>query len=187
LDLENRKTVDNSKYSTTIIIRASRLKQILWYFISVIFFENTLFPFSNLKVRLLRIFGAKMGRGALIKPNVKIKFPWKLMVGDYSWIGEQVWIDNHDYIEIGDNVCISQGAMIVCGNHDYSNVRFNYFSKRIGIESGAWLGARSIVCPGVTVGSHAVLAVGSVATSDLLPFSIYQGNPAVKIRDRIIK
>lgn len=180
-------TVDYNRYATTIVIGAPLIKRVLWYLTSCFVFESNLFPNSSIKVYLLRMFGAKIGNGARIKPNVKIKFPWKLELGDNIWIGEYVWIDNHDYVRMGNNVCISQGAMLLCGNHDYSKVTFNFFSRQIIIDSGAWIGAKAIVCPGVVVNSHAVLTVGSVATSHLEAYSIYQGNPAVRIKDRIIE
>ena len=91
--------------------------RIVWYFINVLFFINPLNPFSCIKVRLLRLFGAKIGKGVVIKPKVNIKYPWRLEVGNYTWIGENAWIDNLANVKIGNNVCISQGAMLLCGNH----------------------------------------------------------------------
>lgn len=162
------------------------LKCVLWYFINILFFINPLNPFSGIKVRLLHLFGAKIGKGVVIKPRVNIKYPWNLSIGDYSWIGENVWIDNLAMVSIGSNVCISQGAMLLCGNHDYKRPTFDLMVKPIVIEDGAWIGAQSTVCPGVTMHSHSVLAVGSVASKDLMPFSIYRGNPAVKVAERVM-
>src|SRR5579871_32600 len=178
------KEVDNSSYRTTINIGASKLSQILWYLTNVFFFKNPLNIFSSLKVFLLKCFGARIGTGVVIKPSVNIKFPWKLKIGDHCWIGERVWIDNLDDVEIGKNVCISQGAMLLTGNHDYSKSTFDLITKKITIEDGAWIGAQSLVCPGITCGSHAVLAAGSVATKNLEPYKIYQGNPAVFVKER---
>lgn len=171
---------NNSWYSP----RRGVLIRILWYFINAIFFKASWNLSSGLKVILLRVFGAKVGKGVNIKPCVNIKYPWNLSIGDYSWIGENVWIDNLAYVEIGSNVCISQGALLLCGNHDYKSIMFDLMTGEIHIEDGAWVGAMSVVCPGVTLRSHAVLSVGSVASSDLEQYAIYKGNPAVKIRDR---
>ena len=113
-----------------------------------------------------------MGKGVVIKPSVNIKYPWNLSIGDYSWIGENVWI--------------SQGAMLLCGNHDYKRPTFDLMVKPIVIENGAWVGAQSTVCPGVTMHSHSVLTVGSIASKDLMPYSIYRGNPAVKVAERVM-
>lgn len=162
------------------------VKRFLWYFTNVVWF-NSAFPVNGIKVFILRLFGAKIGSGVVIKPRVNIKYPWKLAVGNNVWIGEHVWIDNIANVSIGDNVCLSQGSMLLCGNHDYKKQSFDLILGDIILESGVWIGAKAIVCPGVTCFSHAVLAVGSIATSDLQSYKIYQGNPAVIIRDRIIQ
>lgn len=179
-DLSN---YDNSWYNTG----ADNAKRLFWYFINILFFINPLNPFSSIKIRLLRMFGAKIGCGVVIKPSVNIKYPWNLSIGDYTWIGENVWIDNLVQITIGSNACISQGAMLLCGNHDYKKTTFELMVKPITIEDGAWIGAQSTVCPGVTVHTHSVLSVGSVASKDLEAFSIYRGNPAEFIKNRVIK
>lgn len=150
------------------------------------FFINPLNPFSGIKVCLLRLFGAKIGIGVNIKPCVNVKYPWLLEVGDYSWIGENVWIDNLAKVKIGNNVCISQGAMLLCGNHNYKKTTFDLMIGEITLEDGSWIGAQSVVCPGVTVHTHAVLSVGSVACHDLEAYGVYQGSPAVKVRERVI-
>lgn len=171
---------DNSWYHTG----AGRLKCILWYFANILFLQNPLNPLIGLKVRLLRLFGAKIGNGVVIKPSVNIKYPWNLRIGDHVWIGENVWIDNLSQVTIGDNVCISQGAMLLCGNHDYKKTTFDLMTGDITLRQGSWVGAQAVVCPGVTLHSHAVLGVGSVASHDLEAYSVCRGNPAVKVRER---
>lgn len=173
---------DNSWYH----IGAGNFKNILWYFCNILFVKCSLQPLSVIKVCLLRLFGAKIGKGVVIKPGVNIKYPWNLSIGDYSWIGENVWIDNLAKVKIGNNVCVSQGAMLLCGNHDYKRPTFDLMVKPIVIEDGAWVGAQSTVCPGVTMHLHSVLAVGSIASKDLMPYSIYRGNPAVKVAERVM-
>ena len=139
-----------------------------------------------MKRGILRLFGAKIGSGVIIKPKVSIKYPWKLEIGSNSWIGENVWIDNLDSIKIGANCCVSQGALLLCGNHNYKKSTFDLIVQPITLEDGAWVGARATVVQGVVMKSHSILAVNSVATSNLDAYSIYQGNPAVKIRERKI-
>ena len=102
------------------------------------------------------------------------------------WIGERVWIDNLDQVLIESNVCISQGAMLLCGNHDYKKVSFDLIVKPIILKEGAWVGAKTIVCPGVELGVNSILTVGSVATKHLSSGKIYKGNPAEEIRNREI-
>lgn len=174
---------DNSWYNPG----GGTLKRILWYFTNVLFFINPLNPSSGIKVRLLRMFGAQIGKGVVIKPSVNIKYPWNLFIGNYSWIGENVWIDNLVQVTIGANVCISQGAMLLCGNHNYKKSTFDLMVKPIIIEDGVWIGAQTTVCPGVKAHSHSVLCVGSVASKDLDAFSIYRGNPAEFIKTREVK
>ncbi len=167
---------NNSSYDTgrNIIVR------LLWLTTNVFFFKNPLSIFNTLKITILRIFGAKIGRNVVIKPSVNIKYPWKLSVGDNTWIGEDVWIDNLDEVKIGSNVCISQGALLLCGNHNYKKSTFDLITSPITIEDGVWLGAKTIVTGGVICGSHSVLSVGSVASKNLDAWAIYKGNPATK-------
>lgn len=165
---------------------ASKPKMLLWYFVNLMFFTSRWLPVSAIKVALLRIFGAQVGRGVVIKPAVNIKYPWRLKIGNHVWIGEQVWIDNLENVEIGDHVCISQGAMLLCGNHNYKKSTFDLMVGKIILEEGTWIGAQTVVCPGVVCKSHAILTVGSVATSELKAYTIYQGNPAKAIKERVI-
>ena len=120
----------------------------------------------------------------MIKPKVNIKYPWKLSIGKNTWIGESVWIDNLDHVNIGANVCISQGAMLLTGNHDFRKDTFDLIVKPIVLEDGVWIGAKSIVCPGVICFSHSILAVGSVSSKNLAAYTVYRGNPAVAIAKR---
>lgn len=184
--MQNLKT-DLLKFDNSWYNPGGLFKRFLWYVINICFFMNPLFSSSSLKILLLRLFGAKIGIGVIIKPSVNIKYPWNLKVGNNVWIGERVWIDNLGEVMIEDNACISQGALILSGNHNYKKQSFDLIVKDILIEEGVWIGAKSIVCQGVTCRSHSVLTLGSVAAKDLDPYSIYQGNPAVKIRDRIIE
>ncbi len=148
------------------------------------FFVNTWIPGSHLRVLLLRAFGARIGKGVVVKPRARIKFPWKLRAGDHVWFGENCWIDNIFEVSIGNNVCISQDVYICTGNHDWNSPSFTLKAGEIKISDGAWLAARSVVSPGTTVNKGAVLGIGSVALSDLEANGIYVGNPARKIKVR---
>ena len=163
------------------------VKRFFWYFFNIVIMLNPFNPFSGLKRFTLRLFGAKIGRGVVIKPRVNVKYPWKLRVGNHVWIGEKVWIDNLAEVKIEDNVCISQGAMLLCGNHNYKRPAFDLIARPIRLKEGCWVGAHAVVCPGVICKSHSILAVNSVATASLDPYNIYQGNPAVKLRERVIR
>ena len=158
----------------------------LWYFVNALFVRPACIPFMKWKLFWLRLFGAKIGKGLCLKPCVLIKSPWNLVVGDYCWIGENVWIDNLDKVTIGSNVCISQGAMLLTGNHNYKVSSMPYRNAPIVVEDGAWIGAKSVVTAGVTIATHSVLTVGSVVTKNTEPYGIYQGNPARKVKERVI-
>ncbi len=166
---------------------AGPVKRTIWYFCNALIFKSYWFPVSVFKVFLLRLFGASIGKGVVIKPNVNIKYPWLLEVGDYTWIGEEVWIDNLAWVKIGAHCCISQGALLLCGNHNYSLPGFDLMTEKITLEDGVWIGAKCLVCPGTMAKSHAVLAAGSAAAGVMEAYSIYKGNPAVKIRERVFK
>ena len=177
--------MDLSKYDNkTYQPGAGAIKRLGWYFTSVLFVNTYFFPISFIKVFLLRLFGAKIGTSVNIKPKVNIKYPWRLVIGDYSWVGENVWIDNLDDVTIGNNVCLSQGSMLLCGNHDYKKDSFDLITGKIVLEDGVWIGAKAIVCPGVTCKNHSVLTTGSIATRNMEEYGIYRGNPAVLIRNR---
>ena len=160
--------------------------RVLWYFTNIIFFKNSFNTLNFSKTFLLRLFDAKIGKGVIIKPAVNIKYPWHLKIGDYSWIGENVWIDNLADVEIGDNVCVSQGALLLCGNHNFKKSTFDLMISKIIIEDGVWIGAKTIVIGGITCHSHSILTVGSVASKNLNTYGIYKGNPAVSIKKREI-
>lgn len=177
---------DLSGYDNRWYQPGSALKRVLWYVVSWLFFEQKWSVCNACKRFWLRVFGARLGKGVVIKPSVEIKYPWNLRLGNHCWIGEHVWIDNLDMVTLGNHVCLSQGALLLCGNHDYKSLQFDLMIAPIVLEDGSWVGAKAIVGPGVTMRSHAVLGLGAVATKDLEAYSVYVGNPAVKVKSRII-
>ena len=158
----------------------------IWYIINALFINSYLLIPSSIKKSLLKLFGAKVGKNVTMKPNINIKYPWNLEIGDNVWLGEELWIDSLGKVKTGDNCCLSQGAMLLSGNHDYKKPSFDLIVKDIILEEGVWIGAKSVVCGGVTCYSHSVLSVNSVATKSLDAYGIYQGNPAQLIRQREI-
>jgi putative colanic acid biosynthesis acetyltransferase WcaF len=156
----------------------------LWTVIHGLFLDSWI-PGSYWRVALLRAFGARIGEGVVIKPHVRIKFPWRLTVGSHSWLGERLWIDNLAQVTVGSHCCLSQGVYICTGSHDWGKDAFDLVVKPIRIEDGAWVAAQAIVSPGVTVGRSAVLSIGSVAIHDLRPEWIHSGNPAQPVKARV--
>ncbi len=90
-------------------------------------------------------------------------------------------------VHIGSNVCLSQGALVLTGSHDYSDPSFRLTLGEVHLEDGAWVAARSMVCPGVRCGRNAVITAGSVLRKDAEPDGVYAGNPAVLVRRRVIR
>jgi putative colanic acid biosynthesis acetyltransferase WcaF len=164
----------------------SRLVEAAWYGCKLLFFLSALPWPSCLRVALLRIFGANVGRGVVIKPRVNIHFPWKLSVGDFAWIGEEVFVLNFEPVKIGAQACVSQRAFICTGNHDYRDPTMRYRNAPIGIGDGAWVGAQVFVGPGVRVGEDAVATACSVVLTDLPANMVCSGNPCTprKVRWR---
>jgi putative colanic acid biosynthesis acetyltransferase WcaF len=127
--------------------------RVIWYVVNAVIFRSSfvaLMP-SRIKAAILRVFGAAVGRGVVIKPRVDIKAPWFLEMGDHVWLGERVWIDNHTSVRLGSNVCVSQGAYLFTGNHDWSDPSFAFFCRPITIGNSVWITAFSVVKPGSDV------------------------------------
>lgn len=156
----------------------SKAVELVWYLLKCAFFLSALPWPSGWRVALLRGFGAKVGEGVVIKPRVNVHFPWKLVVGDHAWIGEEAFILNFEPVTIGSHACISQRAFLCTGNHDFRDPAFSYRNAPITIGAGAWVGAGVFVGPGVTVGEETVVAAGAVVTRSLPANVLCSGNPA---------
>jgi putative colanic acid biosynthesis acetyltransferase WcaF len=178
--------VNLSKYNNSWYKPGPLICRILWLIFGRVF-VNTYLPLPIfLKVLILRMFGAKIGNSVVIKPKVNIKYPWFLEIGDFAWIGEQVWIDNLATVKIGAHSCLSQGALLLSGNHDYKKKTFDLIIDKIIIEEGVWIGAKSIVNQGVICGQNSVLGAGSILSQNLPKMEIWSGNPAKFVRLRKI-
>jgi len=161
-----------------------RLVEAAWRIVEGLLLNSWL-PGSTWRVWLLRRFGANVGQGVVIKPHVRVKFPWRLRIGNHCWIGEGVWIDNLAEVSIGSNCCISQGAYLCTGSHRWDKETFDLETRPIVIEDHCWVGAMARVGPGLTIGEGVVLMMGSTATSSLAPGWVYGGNPALALKLRI--
>ncbi|UPK71955.1 WcaF family extracellular polysaccharide biosynthesis acetyltransferase [Chitinophaga filiformis] len=163
---------------------AGKLKETCWYLVKMLFFL-TAFPVpSGVKVRLLRLFGAKVGSGVVIKPRVNIHFPWKLEIGNDVWLGEEAYLLNFEPLVIGNNVCISQRAFLCGGNHNFRHPAMPYRNAPITLMDGCWVGACVFIGPGVTVGTDTVITAGSVVTASVAQNGIFKGNPLAFVSER---
>ena len=180
VDLRN---YDNAWYQPgrSVLIRS------LWLFFGLPLFRSPWFAASAWRVGLLRLFGARIGQRVVIRQHVTVKYPWHLMVGDDCWIGEQVWIDDLTTVTLGTNVCLSQGAYLCTGNHDWTDPGFGLRVAPIVVEPGAWLGARAMLLPGVRLGEGAIATAGSVVTASVPAWTIVAGNPASFLKMRVLR
>jgi putative colanic acid biosynthesis acetyltransferase WcaF len=158
-----------------------------WFFVGAPLLRCSILPLSSVRVWLLRLFGSTLGKGLVIKPGVRIKHPWMFTAGDHCWLGEDCWIDNLAPVTLGESVCISQGAYLCTGNHDWADPVFGLITQPITLEDGAWAGAKSILCPGARLGEGAIAAAGSVVSGSIPAWEVHAGNPAAFARKRIVR
>jgi putative colanic acid biosynthesis acetyltransferase WcaF len=176
--------VDLSIYDNSDFDRgASRLKEAAWVLVRWIFFQTS-FPWpSSLRVELLRLFDATIGRGVVIRNNVNVSFPWRLSIGDHVWIGEDVGILSLAQVTIESNVCISQRAYLCTGSHEFLREDFKLKVAPVNVRSGAWVAAAAFIAPGVDIGAGSVVSAGSVVFENVAPATLVRGNPAVVVKE----
>jgi putative colanic acid biosynthesis acetyltransferase WcaF len=133
---------------------------------------------------LLRLFGAHIGRRVQVRPTAEITYPWKVSIGDWSWIGDRVVLYSLGNIEIGSHVVVSQNSYLCAGTHDYTVSSFDISAPEVRIGDEAWLASDVFVGPGVTVGRGAVVGARSSVFNDLPALKVCRGNPAVPVKDR---
>lgn len=154
-----------------------------WALAELIFVSNPIQISSRLRVAVLKFFGAQIGVGVIFRPRTRVKFPWKLKIGDRSWIGEGVWIHNQDQVSIGDDVAISQDTLVTTGSHAHRN-DMALITRPIIIENGVWVTSKSIILGGVKIGKSSLVAPLSVVYKDVIANSIVRGNPAEVVGKR---
>ncbi|WP_241972670.1 putative colanic acid biosynthesis acetyltransferase [Cryobacterium cryoconiti] len=151
-----------------------RLWQAAWFFISGLIVVRWWCP-PTLRVIILRAFGARIGQDVLIRHRVRIHWPWKLTVGDNSWIGEDAWILNLEQVTIGQDVCISQGVFLCTGSHDRESPTFEFDNAPIVVEDGAWVAARATVLRGSRIGRNSVVGATALVAGNVAPGSLVAG------------
>ena len=176
-DLNQYKTPKNFRGKSKIVVQ-------LWWAV-----QSTLFSLSpqvlySWRRFLLRLFGAKIGKGVIIRPSVKITYPWKISIGDYSWIGDDVVLYSLGKINIGSNTVISQKSYLCTGSHDIHDIGFAIYSKPISIGEQCWIASDVFISPNVNIGSGTIVGARSSVFSDLPANKICFGYPAKVIRDR---
>ena len=158
---------------------ASRLKEGLWVLCKCVFFLNP-FPWaSSLRVGLLRLFGARIGAGVVIRSGVNISFPWRFTAGDHVWIGEEVYILSLAPVTLGTHVCISQRAFFCTGSHAWRRETFDLQTRAIEVEDSVWISAQAFIGPGTRIGRNSVIGAGAVVMKTVPNNCVAAGNPAV--------
>jgi putative colanic acid biosynthesis acetyltransferase WcaF len=165
---------------------ASFVVQVMWFCLGSPLLALRWLPGSLWRVWMLRAFGARIGFGCRIKPGLRVKFPWRLIVGHHCWLAEDAWIDNLSPVYIGDRVCLSQGAYLCTGNHNFKSPDFGLRVSSINIASDCWIAAKSVLAPSTDLGVGCVVSLGSVVSGKYPSFSILRGNPASVVALRSI-
>ena len=164
--------------------RKNRFARLIWQTCATIFFRYSPQPLHGWRSFLLRIFGAKVGKGVHVYPKVKIWAPWNVVIADYSGIANGVTLYSQDKISIGHRTVISQGAHLVAGTHDYTLAGFPLITKPIVIHDHVWIAAEAFIHPGVTVGEGCVIGARSVVTKDMPGWMICSGHPCKPVEER---
>ncbi len=156
----------------------------MWWIAQALLIHPSPQVFYGWRRFLLRLFGARIGRGVLLRPSVSVTYPWKLTIGDWSQIGDHVTLYTQGEIEIGENAVVSQHSYLCTGSHDYTRLTFDLYAVPIRIEPEAWVATHVFVGPGVTVGRGAIVNACSVVLKDVPAGTICAGNPLKVLRLR---
>ena len=156
----------------------------LWWLIQSLLFATSPQVFYGWRRFLLRLFGAEVGHNVLVRPNVRVTYPWKVSIGDNSWIGDNVELYSLGPIRIGSDVVISQGSYLCGGTHDHNAIAFDIVASPITVESQAWVAAQVFIAPGVTIGHGAVVGARSLVLTDVPPLMVAVGHPAKVVQPR---
>ena len=158
---------------------------VLWQVVQSTLFALSPQPFFAWRRFLLRLFGAKIGRRVLLRPTVRVTYPWKTEIGDFSWVGDHVELYSLDFISIGSHSVISQRSYLCTGSHDMADLAFSYITAPITVGDQVWIASDVFVAPGVKVGRGAVVGARSTVLKDVPPAVVAIGEPARGVRDRL--
>lgn len=187
----NLKSEQNSTWNAPALVNLNQYDQagysrgksawfvLLWWLIQAIAFPLTIHNFNSLRCALLRLFGATIGKKVVIRPTARFTYPWKITIGDYSWIGDDVVFYSLDNIEVGAHTVISQKSYLCTGSHDFQDPTFKLITKPIMIGNGVWVATDCFVAPGVKIGSNAVIGARSSVLKDIPPQQVAWGSPCV--------
>ncbi|AIQ16193.1 MULTISPECIES: WcaF family extracellular polysaccharide biosynthesis acetyltransferase [Paenibacillus] len=174
-----------AKYDQSWFVRGrSGAVVMLWWLIQATVFRVSLHNMHGFRSALLRLFGAQVGKGVRIRPSAKFTYPWKVKIGDYSWIGDHAELYSLDSIVIGDHCVISQNAYLCTGSHKLNDPHFGLITKPIELKDGAWVASHVFVYPGVTIYEMGVAGARSTVMKDIPANQVHVGFPAVYFKER---
>lgn len=179
----NYQRIDKFSLPANFRGRSAIIVQLWWLVQSTFFAWSPQFLYGWRRF-LLRLFGATIGKNVLIRPTVKVTYPWKVSIGDHAWIGDDVVLYSLGEIKIGRHTVISQRSYLCTGSHDFTIPSFDIFSRPVEIGDEVWIATDVFVAPGVCVGHGSVVGVRSTVLHDLPPGKICYGNPAKVVKDR---
>lgn len=160
---------------------------LLWWLVQAIAFPLSLHNLNGFRAWLLRLFGAKIGQGVVIRPTARFTYPWKVAIGDYSWIGDDVVFYSVDLIQVGCHCVISQKSYLCTGSHDLQDSRFSLINAPIKIGNGVWIAADCFVAAGVTIGANSVIGARSSVFRDIPHTQLAWGTPCTPRHQREMK
>ena len=166
--------------------RIEKVQQRFWAFISWIVFRSTPWFARSVRRLLCRLFGAKVAKSASVARRARIDYPWNLSIGDRSSLADGAWIYCLDRIIIGKNCCIGEDVRLLTGTHDIASSSFELVTKPITVGDNCWIATGAIILPGVSIGTGAVVAAGSVVTRNVESWTVVGGNPAKFIKKRVL-
>lgn len=172
VDLRNYRVPDNERGKPSWVV-------ILWWLVQAIAFSLSLHNFNSLRCSLLRLFGAKIGAGVVIRPTARFTYPWKVKIGDYSWIGDDVVFYSIDQISIGSHCVVSQKTYLCTGSHSINDPAFSLITAPVKIGNGAWVATDCFIAPGVSIGSNSVVGVRSTVMKSIPAQRVAWGTPCI--------
>lgn len=177
--LDDTPLVDLRKYDQSNFDRGrSSWFVLLWWLVQAVAFPISPHNFNGFRCFLLRLFGAQIGQGVLIRPTARFTYPWKVEIGDYSWIGDDVVLYSLEQIRIGCHCVISQKSYLCTGSHDIQDSAFGLKTAGISIGNGVWIATDCFIAPGVQIGANAVIGARSSVFSNIPAQQVCWGTPA---------
>lgn len=177
--LDDTPLVDLRKYDQSNFDRGrSSWFVLLWWLVQAVAFPISPHNFNGFRCFVLRLFGAKIGKGVLIRPTARFTYPWKVEIGDYSWIGDDVVLYSLEQIRIGCHCVISQKSYLCTGSHDIQDSAFGLKTAGISLGNGVWIATDCFIAPGVQIGANAVIGARSSVFSNIPAQQVCWGTPA---------